>query len=154
MLFLRIKAHYRSVARQLSLDITRPRQGMRHHMLVLAPDIHKGVIPALQYARYSLPTDVKALHVSINPTREQSRARTLDAVVQGHTVVVVLPSPYRSLIEPLMSYINHLQAQEPNSIITLVIPNRADRLVAQTAASPGRADVGPAPAFQTGRRGH
>jgi hypothetical protein len=36
--------------------------------------------------------------------------------------LVVLPSPYRSLVEPVITYIDRLQQQEPRSLITVVIP--------------------------------
>lgn len=119
-LFFRIHAHYRSVAKQLSLEGYRPAQGLRHHVLVLAPDIHRGVIPALQYAR-TISEDIKALHVSINPTREK-RVRERWTLWSRGIPLVVLPSPYRSLIEPIIAYIDQLQEMEPRSLITMVIP--------------------------------
>lgn len=120
VLFNRIHAHYRSVAAQLSLEGYRPRQGWRHHVLVLAPDIHQGVIPALQYAR-SISEDARALHVAIDPAREK-RVRERFTLWSRGVPLVVLPSPYRSLIEPVMTYIDELQRRDPNSIITVVIP--------------------------------
>ncbi|MDQ3815500.1 MAG: APC family permease [Armatimonadota bacterium] len=119
-IFYRINAHYRSVAKQLSLESYRPQQGLRHHMLVLASDIHQGVIPALQYAR-SLSPDAKAVHVAIDPARE-SRVRERWTLYSRGVPLVVLPSPYRSLIDPIMQYIDQLQAQEPRSLITVVVP--------------------------------
>ena len=118
--FSRIKYHYRSVASQLSLEGYRPRQGLRHHVLVLAPDIHRGVIPALQYAR-SISEDAKALHIAIDPTREK-RVRERFVLWSRGIPLVVLPSPYRSLVDPILEYIDRLQQQEPNSLVTLVIP--------------------------------
>ncbi|HEX8238076.1 MAG TPA: APC family permease [Abditibacteriaceae bacterium] len=119
-LFFRIKAHYRSVAKQLSLEGYRPAQGLRHHVLVLAPDIHRGVIPALQYAR-TISEDAKGVHVSIDPTRE-ARVRTRWTQWSRGVPLVVLSSPYRSLVEPIITYIDRLQQQEPRSLITVVIP--------------------------------
>jgi amino acid transporter len=119
-IFFRIKGHYRSVARQLSLEGYRPRQGLRHHVLVLAPDIHQGVIPALQYAR-TISEDAKALHISIDPTREK-RVRERFTLWSRGVPLVILPSPYRSLVDPILQYIDRLQQQEPNCLVTVVIP--------------------------------
>ncbi len=119
-LFFRINRHYRSVARQLSLEKYRPAQGLRHHVLVLAPDIHRGVIPALQYARI-ISEDARGVHVSIDPTRE-ARVRTRWTQWSRGVPLVVLPSPYRSLNDPIVEYIDRLQNQEPRSLITVVIP--------------------------------
>ncbi len=118
--FLRVKSHYRSVAKQLSLEGYRPSQGLRHHVLVLAPDIHRGVIPALQYAR-TISEDARAIHVSIDPTREERLRKRWTQWSRGMPLVI-LPSPYRSLNHPIMDYIDRLQKQEPNSVTTIVIP--------------------------------
>lgn len=116
----RINAHYRSVAKQLSLEGYRPRQGLRHHVFVLAPDIHRGVLPALQYAR-SISDDVKAIHISIDPAREERVRRRWTQYSRG-VPLIVLSSPYRSLVQPIEEYIERLQRNEPNSLITLILP--------------------------------
>jgi hypothetical protein len=36
--------------------------------------------------------------------------------------LLILPSPYRSLIDPILAHIDRLQAQEPNCQITIVVP--------------------------------
>lgn len=118
--FLRVKKHYRSVAKQLSLEGYRPAQGLRHHVLVLAPDIHRGVIPALQYAR-TISSDARAIHVAVDPTREARLRKRWTQWSRGMPLVV-LPSPYRSLGRPISDYIDRLQAEEPNSLTTVVIP--------------------------------
>jgi hypothetical protein len=120
MFFLNIKRHYRSVAQQLSLTGYRPQQGMRHHVVVLVPDIHRGVIPALQYAR-TISEDARALHISIDPTREK-RLRERWTLYSRGIPLTLLPSPYRSLVTPVLDYIDHLQNQEPPSLVTVVIP--------------------------------
>jgi amino acid transporter len=120
LLFFRIKTHYRSVAKQLSLEGYRPAQGLRHHVLVLAPDIHRGVIPALQYAR-AISSDARGVHISTDPTRE-ARVRKRWTQWSRGVPLTILPSPYRSLNQPILDYIDRLQAQEPNSLVTIVVP--------------------------------
>lgn len=120
LLLRRINAHYQSVSQQLSLENYRPAQGLRHHVLVLAPDIHRGVIPALQYAR-TLSPDAKGLHVANDAAREKRVRKRWTQWSRG-IPLVVLDSPYRSLVDPVVHYIERLQKQEPNSIVTLVVP--------------------------------
>lgn len=115
-----INAHYRSVAKQLSLEGYRPRQGLRHHVFVLAPDIHRGVLPALQYAR-SISDDVKAIHVSIDPARQERVQKRWTQYSRG-VPLTVLPSPFRSLVQPIEEHIERLQRTEPNSQITIIVP--------------------------------
>jgi hypothetical protein len=116
----KINDHYRSVAKQLSLEGYRPEQGMRHHVFVLVPDIHRGVIPALQYAR-SISPDARALHVSIDPAREQ-RLRERWTLYSRGVPLTMLPSPYRSLVNPVVQHLREIQEREPRSRITVVIP--------------------------------
>jgi hypothetical protein len=125
LLLKRINEHYQSVSKQLSLEDYRPRQGLRHHVLVLAPDIHRGVIPALQYAR-TISDDAKGLHVSTDPAREKRVRKRWTQWSRG-IPLVVLDSPYRSLVQPVVAYIKRLQAQEPNSIVTLIVPEFVPR---------------------------
>ncbi|HEX9998058.1 MAG TPA: amino acid permease, partial [Abditibacterium sp.] len=119
-LFLKIKNHYRSVAKQLSLEGYRPAQGTRQHVCVLVPDIHRGVIPALQLAR-SISVDARALHVSISPERE-GRVRERWTLYSRGLPLTVLPSPYRSLTIPVVEYIERLQSQDPGSTVMIIIP--------------------------------
>ncbi|MEO6906432.1 MAG: APC family permease [Abditibacteriaceae bacterium] len=118
--FRRISAHYKSVAKQLSLEDYRPAQGIRHHVLVLAPDIHRGVIPALQFAR-SISDDARAVHVAINPDRTQRVEQRWRLYARG-VPLTILPSPYRSLVDPVIDYIDRLQRQDPRSNITFIVP--------------------------------
>lgn len=120
LFFSLIRKHYRSVAQQLSLEGYRPQQGQRQHVFVLVPDIHRGVIPALQYAR-SLSSEAKALHVSIDLAREK-RLRERWTLWSRGLPLIILPSPYRSLASPVIEYLDRLQSQEPQCLITMVIP--------------------------------
>lgn len=116
----KINDHYRSVAKQLSLEGYRPQQGLRHHVFALVPDIHRGVIPALQYAR-SMSPDARALHISIDPSREKRLRERWELFSRG-VPLTMLPSPYRSLVDPVVEFIKQIQAQDPRSLVTVVIP--------------------------------
>jgi len=120
MLFSGIKRHYTSAKQQLSLEHYRPRQGVRHHVLVLVPDVNRGVLLALQYARL-ISDDARALHIATNPERVERLREQWMLYARGVPLVVV-DSPYRELVKPVVRYIDKLQWQEPNCIITIVIP--------------------------------
>ncbi len=120
MLFLKIKNHYRSVAKQLSLEGYRPSQGTRQHVCVLVPDIHRGVIPALQLAR-QISSDARALHVSIDPNRE-ARVRKRWMLYSRGLPLTVLDSPFRSLIQPVIEYVGRLKEQDPGCTVMIIIP--------------------------------
>jgi amino acid transporter len=117
---LAIRSHYDDVAQQLSLDGAAPPPEMTHSVLVLVGDLHKGVVEALQYAR-TLSPGAKAVYVEMDP----ERTRRLEEKWGAHGLgvpLVVLTSPYRSLLGPLVSYIDHLTAQPGRHVVTMVVP--------------------------------
>jgi amino acid transporter len=119
-LFRMSRRHYEEVARQLSLNGYR--NGTKHRNVVLLPmsGIHRAVVQALEYAK-TLSSDVRGIYVNIDPTTlEQMRCqwqRWGDGVP-----LVVLESPYRSLMEPLLEYIEAVTSEQPNDFVTIVLP--------------------------------
>ncbi|MGH7314892.1 MAG: APC family permease, partial [Candidatus Rokuibacteriota bacterium] len=104
--FLSIHRHYREVAGQLSLEGFAGPPPMEHTVLVLVGDLHKGVVQALQYAR-TLSPSAKAVYVEMDP--EKTRRLEEKWGKWGFGVpLVVLTSPYRLLLAPLLEYVDHL----------------------------------------------
>jgi amino acid transporter len=120
MLFLASRRHYDEVARQLSLNGYR--NGAKHNNIVLVPmsGVHRAVVQALEYAK-TMSSDVRGIYVSIDPTAlEQMRCQWRR---WGNGVpLVVLESPYRSLMEPLLEYIENVTSERPNDFLTIVLP--------------------------------
>ena len=120
MLFLMINRHYADVARQLSLDDYGGPPPIDHTVLVLVGDLHRGVASALRYAQ-ALSTSVKAVYVETDPERTQKLEEKWGK--WGLEVpLVVLTSPYRSLLTPFLDYVNHLLALGEHHVVTIVIP--------------------------------
>ena len=119
-LFLMIHRHYTDVARQLSLDDFGGPPPIDHTVLVLVGDLHRGVAAALRYA-LSLSGSVKAVYVELDPDRTQRLEEKWGKWGLG-VPLVVLTSPYRSLLTPFLAYVNHLLALGPNHVVTIVIP--------------------------------
>jgi amino acid transporter len=120
ILLLTIHRHYRDVATQLSLEGQPPPLPMEHTVLVMVGDLHKGVVRALQYAR-TLSPSAKAVYVELDP--EKTRRLEERWITWGMGVpLVVLSSPYRSLLTPFLDYVDHLLARGENHMVTVVIP--------------------------------
>jgi len=78
-------------------------------------------LTAMAYAR-ALSPDVTAVHVSIDPAESQKVREKWDLYGEG-VRLVVLDSPYRLMVEPVMDYINELLAiRQPNELLTVVVP--------------------------------
>lgn len=121
LLFRETKVHYDNVAAQLSL------QGMQvdttprgHTVIVPIGGVHRAVIEALRYAT-ALSKDVRAVYVNVNPQSLAALKRDWPAW-GSHVKLVVLQSPYRSLNEPLLDYIERIEVERPDDYITVVLP--------------------------------
>jgi hypothetical protein len=120
VLFVLMHRHYDDVARQLSLDDFTWPPPMTNTVLVLVGDLHRGVITALQYAMTLSPSP-KAVYVEIDPERTSKLEEKWGKWGMG-VPLIVLSSPYRSLLGPLLEYVNTLQRLGPNHMVTLVLP--------------------------------
>jgi hypothetical protein len=120
-----INRHYEALADELSLEHLEDEPPVTNTVLVLAGDLHMGVVRALRYAQ-SLSPNPKAVYVEIDPTRT---LRLEDRWAKGGCGVplVVLSSPYRSVLGPLFSYIERIKSQAPHGVITIVIPEFVPR---------------------------
>src|SRR5881296_2559376 len=118
--FLTVHRHYEEVAAQLSLKGFEPPPPMTNTVLVLVGDIHRGVIKAIQYAK-SLSPAAKAVFVETDPERTRKLEEKWGKWGMG-IPLIVLTSPYRSLLGPLLEYIDHLQKGDENHVVTIVLP--------------------------------
>ena len=119
-LFRATRRHYDEVAHQLSLDGWT--NGTRHRNTVLVPmsGVHRAVVQALDYAK-TLSPDVKAVYVNIDATATEQMCAQWKTWGNG-VPLVVLESPYRSLMEPLLEYIEQIDAAQPDDFVTIVLP--------------------------------
>jgi amino acid transporter len=121
-IFMRIHNHYRELAQNLTLEgYVQPRTVRRHRVLLLVSNVHRGSLQGLNYAR-SLSDDVTGVHVSIDPD-DSLRVQKRWEQWGGGVRLVVIESPYRLLIEPVLEYIDKLyKLRQPGEIITVVVP--------------------------------
>ena len=119
--FVVMHRHYEEVARELSLEGLEGLPKFQHTVLVLIGDVHRGVVRAVQYARTLAPTAVvRAVYVETDPTRTarlEERWGKWDGVP-----LVVLTSPYRSLLRPFLDYLDQIQSRGDEQMVTIVLP--------------------------------
>ncbi|NPV65901.1 MAG: APC family permease [Anaerolineae bacterium] len=121
--FNTINAHYREVARELTLrDATPDILSLRTPRVVLPiSGVHRGVIEALRYAR-SISNRVTAVYVEINPGDGERIRREWDRWGQDVTLVIV-PSPYRSVVGPLLEYLDRVDREsDDGQLATILLP--------------------------------
>jgi amino acid transporter len=120
VVFTVTRRHYDSVAADLTLrDWQLPATG-GHVVIVPVGGLQRAVVQALRYAR-GLSGDVRAAYVELDAGATASLRREWDTWGQGVTLVT-LPSPYRSLLEPLLEYVEQVQREDPSAYVTIVLP--------------------------------
>ena len=82
--------------------------------------VHRAVVQALEYAK-TLSPDVRAVYVNIDPAATEQLCAQWKKWGDG-VPLVVLESPYRSLMEPLLEYIDQVDAAQPDDFVTIVLP--------------------------------
>jgi amino acid transporter len=122
-IFFSIHHHYKGLAKKLSLDNFGivPPHTLRHRVIMPVSGVHQGTLAALHYAR-GLSHDVTAVHVAIEPSEAEKVRQKWKTWGEG-VRMVILNSPYRLFLEPLLEYIAEImQQRQPGEIITIVVP--------------------------------
>jgi amino acid transporter len=120
--FILMHRHYDEVATALSLEGFPGPPEFRHTVLVPVGDLHRGVVRALQYAKTLAPNaTVRAVYVETDPART-ARIEERWGVWGLGVPLVVLTSPYRSLLRPLLAYIDEIQSRGEDQMVTIVLP--------------------------------
>lgn len=121
-IFSSIHKHYSNLARQLSLDQYSPAPRIaKQRVLLLLGGVHKGTLSALRYAK-TLSDDITAVHVSIDPQETKRLQERWEMWGDGYRLVVI-ESPYRLFIEPLLEYVEEIDKnRQPNEMISIVVP--------------------------------
>jgi hypothetical protein len=119
VMFRSVHRHYRHVAEQLSLNNWTP---SRRHNVVIVPvsGVHRAVVQAVEYAK-TLSPDVRAVYINLEAGARDAVVRSWDRWGQG-VPLITLSSPYRSLVEPLLEYIEEVGASRPDAFVTVVLP--------------------------------
>jgi amino acid transporter len=122
LVFGSIHRHYSNLAKNLSLVHYSPPNRISHQKVVMPiGGVHQGTLAALRFAK-TLSDDITVIHVSTDPVETKRLQEKWELWGDGYRLVV-LDSPYRLFIEPLLSYIEELDANKlPNEIITVVVP--------------------------------
>jgi amino acid transporter len=122
-IFFGIHHHYKDLAAHLSLEkfCGLPARQTRHRVILPVSAVHQGALEALRYAKM-LSDDVTAVHVSLDPAETEKVQKKWRKWGEG-TRLVILESPFRLFVEPLLGYIKDvLESSQPNETITIVVP--------------------------------
>lgn len=130
LVFSRIYLHYRRVAEQLEVTAPPPRpapapsppQERDRSRAVIVPvdELNQAVLHTLEFAR-SLSDNVTAVHVTDELEEGETLRKRWDDAVPD-TPIVIIESPYRSFLAPMLTYIDAIDRLDPGAYITVVLP--------------------------------
>jgi len=123
LVFLRIRSHYAEVARELSLRGLPPslKPVPLTRLVIPVASVHRGVITAVDYAQ-GISSNITAVHVELEPGSGEALRRDWERWFPA-IPLVVMPSPYRSMIDPLLRFLDETDlAHNDGQLATLVLP--------------------------------
>lgn len=122
MMFRGIHLHYKEVADQTALDRrgSRPPKPRRSLVLIPISEMNLAVVRALDFAR-SRPGDIRGVLVDVDPSI--TAGLEMQWAQWGCGInLVILPSPYRSIVSSILDYVEEILDKEPDTWVTVVIP--------------------------------
>jgi len=119
-IFFRIHHHYKNVAHSLSLQGARPELNKRPvQTVILVDDVHAETVRMVDFAN-SLNHPWEAIHVGINPEKAKLVQQKWGERI-GEGELVVIPSPYRLLAEPIQEHIKAIQENTPGCFVHVIM---------------------------------
>ena len=121
LVLLSIRRHYDRVQEAVQIPTGWRAKRKTHNVVVLVGTVNRGVLEAISYARSLAPDRLIAVSVVGDPVEQERLLKSWaehNIPVELHT----LSSPYRELTRPVIDYLDELDAESPDDIITVVIP--------------------------------
>ena len=121
LMFRGIRSHYKAVAEQVSLSRdARPPRPRRNIVLIPIGGVNRSVVRAVDYAR-SRGGEIRAILVDVD--KEETALVEIHWAQWGCGVpLIVVPSPYRSILGSILNYIEEQRQKDPDCWITVVLP--------------------------------
>ncbi len=124
-MFETTRRHYDQVAAELRLTTLTAEPARGHVVLVPIGGVQRAVLKALRYAR-ALSDDVRAIYVETDAAATPALRQLWEQWGQD-VPLVVLESPYRSLMEPLLEYVDQLRHDDRTGFVTVILPEFVPR---------------------------
>jgi hypothetical protein len=115
-----VAEHYRHINEELAPDASGVTLPEEVHAVVPVSNLLAPTLRALAFAQATAPATLRAVKVSAEDT-EDPLPREWEQ--RGVPVpLVVVESPYRETVRPLLQYIRQLRRDYPGDVISIIIP--------------------------------
>jgi amino acid transporter len=118
--FKATRRHYDHVAAQLTLRNYTPQRRIHNTVLMPVGGLQRAVVEALRYAE-TLSDDVRAVYVNVDQTATEHMMKDWETW-GGKAKLIVLESPFRSVMEPLLEYIEQVENERTDDYVTVILP--------------------------------
>ena len=120
--FVFIHKHYNRVAEQLRLLSMQapPPQTIEHSVLMPIDDVNYASLRAMSFAR-TISKDITVIHISSDTKRAEKIQEKMQTYAPDLKLVIV-ESPLRAFMRPLLTYVDFHHRQHPNGFVTIVMP--------------------------------
>jgi len=117
-----IGREYRNEARSLEVkpQVVIPPPNRPQHVVVAAPAFSRAVVQAIRIAQ-TMGKTVEVVHVTADRAEGEEFLDRVQLQVPG-TEVVVVESPYRTLVNPLVHYLESRHAEDPSEVTVVLLP--------------------------------
>jgi amino acid transporter len=119
--FLAINRHYARVAEQLRImPLQMMPQKIEHFVLMPIDDVNYASLRAMSFAR-TICKDITVLHIATDPVRAEKIKQKMQTYAPDMKLVI-MESPLRAFMRPLLTYVEVLHEQHPGGFLTIVVP--------------------------------
>jgi amino acid transporter len=119
-MFRAIHSHYARAAGELAAQTPLDPDEIEHTVVVPVAAVNRVARQTLAYAR-SISPNVTAVHIT-DDEAEIEQMRTAWEALGTDIPLVIIESPYRNLVGPLLSYLDEIDNQRPDDTLTVVLP--------------------------------
>jgi amino acid transporter len=123
ILFATMKAiarHYRQLEHELAPGAAGVALPGRIHAVVLVSNLLAPTLRALAFAQATAPDSLRAVKVSAEDAEDPMPRQWEQRAVP--VPLVVIESPYRETVRPVLRYVRHLRREHPGDVISVIIP--------------------------------
>ncbi|MBC7419584.1 MAG: APC family permease [Bdellovibrio sp.] len=122
--FHRIHVHYVMFSRELSQShylIDKCEKMTNHVVVIPISGLHLGVMNAIRYGQ-SIGNDLRVCYVKVGDVEGRERLQDQWKEKFPDIELHILESPYRSISEPILDFINKISKEHPAEFITVIFP--------------------------------
>ena len=119
-MFKKIQWHYKMTDWQLALTMyERPKNPPPNIVVMPIGSVNRAVVIAMDYVRQRAQ-DIRAVHVDVDPDETAKVKEDWEKWGLG-LPLVILPSPYRSFLTPLLDYVETVREENPGGWVTVAL---------------------------------